>query len=255
MLSKGEMPTWSTRAAEENPCTCLCVWCVLSVCTQLLTASTRDDESLQLYFQLIDKCVQHEVCDGSLGWSMLCMWGVWWFFRLKYVCLECVKFWWFVVLRCVCFECMRYMMVLYVEVCLLGLHEVCDGSLCWGMFAWSVWSCDGLLCWGMLALSALGMWWFFLLKYVCLECVKFWWFIVLRHLSAWGMQWLFRLKYVCLECVKLWWFVVLGYVGFECVKYSMVLNVEVCLLGVCEVVMVCCVEVCWIWVCGVFNGS
>ncbi|KAK7104061.1 protein Smaug homolog 1-like [Littorina saxatilis] len=30
------------------------------VCTQLLTASIPDDDSLQLYFQLIDKCVQHE---------------------------------------------------------------------------------------------------------------------------------------------------------------------------------------------------
>ncbi|XP_076443190.1 protein Smaug homolog 2-like isoform X2 [Babylonia areolata] len=30
------------------------------VCTQLLTASTLDDDCLQLYFQLIDKCLQHE---------------------------------------------------------------------------------------------------------------------------------------------------------------------------------------------------
>ncbi|KAL8604800.1 hypothetical protein ACOMHN_028428 [Nucella lapillus] len=30
------------------------------VCTQLLTARTLDDDCLQLYFQLIDKCVQHE---------------------------------------------------------------------------------------------------------------------------------------------------------------------------------------------------
>lgn len=30
------------------------------VCTQLLTASIPDDESIQLYFQLIDKCLNHE---------------------------------------------------------------------------------------------------------------------------------------------------------------------------------------------------
>ena len=36
------------------------VVCV-SVCTQLLTASIPDDDSLQLFFQLIDKCLQHEV--------------------------------------------------------------------------------------------------------------------------------------------------------------------------------------------------
>ena len=36
----------------------------------------------------------------------------------------------------------------------------------------------------------------------------------------------------------------LRYVCFECMRYVMVLYVEVCLLGVCEVVMVCCVEVC-----------
>lgn len=30
------------------------------VCTQLLTARVADDDSLQIYFQLIDKCVQHE---------------------------------------------------------------------------------------------------------------------------------------------------------------------------------------------------
>ena len=41
-------------------------WCsvfvvCVSVCTQLLTASIPDDDSLQLFFQLIDKCLQHEV--------------------------------------------------------------------------------------------------------------------------------------------------------------------------------------------------
>ncbi|KAL8583751.1 hypothetical protein ACOMHN_000372 [Nucella lapillus] len=43
------------------------------VCTQLLTASTRDDDSLQLYFQLIDKCVQHEAFTHKQK-SLLTMW-------------------------------------------------------------------------------------------------------------------------------------------------------------------------------------
>ncbi|XP_076463514.1 protein Smaug homolog 1-like isoform X2 [Babylonia areolata] len=43
------------------------------VCTQLLTTSTRDDDSLQLYFQLIDKCVQHEAFSHKQK-SLLTVW-------------------------------------------------------------------------------------------------------------------------------------------------------------------------------------
>ena len=50
---------WFTR-----PCPLIArLTCVgrLAVCTQLLTASLPEGCSLQLYFQLIDKCLQHEV--------------------------------------------------------------------------------------------------------------------------------------------------------------------------------------------------
>ena len=61
--------------------------CLLSVCTQLLVASRPDDECFNLYIQLIDKCINHEVryfygkqeskrtnqlyCSISLSWRKL----------------------------------------------------------------------------------------------------------------------------------------------------------------------------------------